>query len=290
MVSFAADNLRVQFQRVQKSEFGLLRSRVFEDWRCQWLHERDPATLAPQEPASISVAAYRYQRLLVISYLHNVNECKVSIAFMNGAIFGAEITNSWFNAPNGIIPMPNPNDEIIGSHVVCLTGYNDHKGMFKFINSWGSSWGDKGYGYFPYEFFEKYLIECWINLPFNVDLFKTQIVLNYKGKVIYYRLIPSALYSHVHVLEVSDNITNDYKGWASGVEYEGFLNVEELFILPVCRHQGLSKAHKISPAPVRWADYLMANEVPKDRYEEACIFNSRHGFAEEQSDSIHKYL
>ncbi len=160
----------------------------------------------------------------------------------SGTVFAAEITRSWFNAPKGVIPMPNPNDEIIGSHAVCILGYNDHKGMFKFVNSWGTSWGDKGFGYFSYEFFEKFLIECWISLPFNVDLFKTQIFQTQKDKVIFYRLIPSVLHSHVHVIEVSNGVTNDYKGWAFGVEYEGFLNIEELFVLPVCRRQGLANA------------------------------------------------
>ncbi len=259
----------------------------------------------PKEPYNIDLDLIaRKNRLLAYQRVRTCNECKVSIALMAGALFAAEITRSWFNAPKGLIPMPNPNDEIIGSHAVHIIGYNDHKEMFKFANSWGTSWGDKGYGYFPYEFFEKFLIECWINFPFNFDLFKAQIFQTQGNKVIFYRLIPSVLHSHVHVLEVSDSVTNDYKGWAFGVEYEGFLNVEELFIFPIYRRQGLANAlvsylhkfskqlkkplrywvpfadsegqnmeiirhlaknygYEISPAPVRWADYIMARKILK---------------------------
>lgn len=37
-----------------------------------------------------------------------------------------------------------------GYHAICLTGYDDSIGAFKFINSWGTSWGTRGYGYLSY--------------------------------------------------------------------------------------------------------------------------------------------
>ncbi|HLG96380.1 MAG TPA: hypothetical protein VKX49_08720 [Bryobacteraceae bacterium] len=30
--------------------------------------------------------------------------------------------------------------------------YDDAKQLFTFRNSWGSSWGDQGYGYLPYAY------------------------------------------------------------------------------------------------------------------------------------------
>lgn len=38
-----------------------------------------------------------------------------------------------------------------GYHALCLVGYDDTKQAFKFINSWGTSWGLKGYGYISYD-------------------------------------------------------------------------------------------------------------------------------------------
>jgi C1A family cysteine protease len=59
----------------------------------------------------------------------------------------------------GVIPMPafiqNPNDTTdtySGGHEVMLTGYHDFPGYFTFLNSWGSDWGNKGYGYLPYAY------------------------------------------------------------------------------------------------------------------------------------------
>jgi hypothetical protein len=49
--------------------------------------------------------------------------------------------------------MPTKNDTIIGGHAVLIVGYNDVTKQFKFKNSWGTSWGNRGYGYLPYEYY-----------------------------------------------------------------------------------------------------------------------------------------
>jgi len=58
-------------------------------------------------------------------------------------------SNIW-NAENGVIPLPN--GQLIGGHAILIIGYDDATNMFKFKNSWSSSWGNNGYGYLPYEY------------------------------------------------------------------------------------------------------------------------------------------
>jgi len=49
-----------------------------------------------------------------------------------------------------------------GNHFICLVGYDDTHitkdgtGAFKFINSWGSGWGQGGYGWISYQYMRKY--------------------------------------------------------------------------------------------------------------------------------------
>lgn len=74
------------------------------------------------------------------------------------------IDDSWSNG--GIIPFPLTTEELLGGHSVLIVGYDDGKvatnkrdnstttGCFLIRNSWGESWGDHGYGWFPYEFFQ----------------------------------------------------------------------------------------------------------------------------------------
>ena len=67
-------------------------------------------------------------------------------AFMAGFVCYSNV----YNAVKGLIPLPNRS--VIGGHAICITGYDDKRQVFKFKNSWGSSWGDKGFGYLPYQY------------------------------------------------------------------------------------------------------------------------------------------
>ncbi|MDR1563427.1 MAG: cell wall-binding repeat-containing protein [Oscillospiraceae bacterium] len=41
-----------------------------------------------------------------------------------------------------------------GRHAICLIGWDDSKGAYKFVNSWGSYWGINGYGWIAYSLFD----------------------------------------------------------------------------------------------------------------------------------------
>ena len=69
-------------------------------------------------------------------------------------------SNIWSTKSNGVIPVPN--GQIIGGHAILLVGYDDNRKVFKFKNSWGASWGEKGYGYLPYDYFYQGLLnDLW---------------------------------------------------------------------------------------------------------------------------------
>jgi C1A family cysteine protease len=53
---------------------------------------------------------------------------------------------------NGLVAMPKRGDDFLGGHAVLCVGYDDNKHHFIMRNSWGDSWGDKGYFYLPYEY------------------------------------------------------------------------------------------------------------------------------------------
>lgn len=61
----------------------------------------------------------------------------------------------------GIVKMPKVKEQTVGGHAVCLIGYDDAKKLVKFVNSWGAGWGDKGFGYLPYDYVEKYSSDVW---------------------------------------------------------------------------------------------------------------------------------
>jgi C1A family cysteine protease len=55
-------------------------------------------------------------------------------------------------ARTGRVPMPQPGEEELGGHAVLCVGYDDSIGCFIVRNSWGTSWGDGGYFYIPYDY------------------------------------------------------------------------------------------------------------------------------------------
>jgi C1A family cysteine protease len=42
-----------------------------------------------------------------------------------------------------------------GWHCVAICGYDDSRSRFEFKNSWGTAWGNSGYGTLPYGYVDK---------------------------------------------------------------------------------------------------------------------------------------
>ena len=55
-------------------------------------------------------------------------------------------------AKTGIVPMPSPDDGVLGGHAVLVVGYDDSQNRFICRNSWGTEWGMDGYFAMPYAY------------------------------------------------------------------------------------------------------------------------------------------
>jgi C1A family cysteine protease len=70
-------------------------------------------------------------------------------------IFGFTVYESFESptvAKTGIVNMPQSNERSIGGHAVLAVGYSDKDKRFLVRNSWGTSWGIKGYFTMPYDY------------------------------------------------------------------------------------------------------------------------------------------
>lgn len=105
-----------------------------------------------------AVAYLSGRRHKVLSYqavIHTENFVKKTLAAGFPIVLGVSVFESFESLAvmqTGIIPMPDKSEGFIGGHAILIVGYDDTKKLFKFRNSWGTTWGDKGYGYLPYEY------------------------------------------------------------------------------------------------------------------------------------------
>jgi C1A family cysteine protease len=83
---------------------------------------------------------------------------------------------------SGDIPYPGPEERVLGGHAIVAVGYDDkkqigkEKGALLIRNSWGTEWGELGYGWLPYAYIESGLaVDFWslVQAEFvDTDLFK----------------------------------------------------------------------------------------------------------------------
>ena len=55
-------------------------------------------------------------------------------------------------ASTGVVPMPGPNEGMVGGHAVLCVGYDHTSHVFLVRNSWGLEWGQGGYFSLPYDY------------------------------------------------------------------------------------------------------------------------------------------
>ncbi len=93
------------------------------------------------------------------------------------SMFGFTVYSSISQSSDtGSIPIPCPKEKVRGGHAVVAIGYDDKfkirnqdcdektTGAFLIRNSWGTGWGDGGYGWLPYEYVLKGLAVDWWTL------------------------------------------------------------------------------------------------------------------------------
>jgi len=133
--------------------------------------------IPPSKRAKINAREYK---ITAYKSLSSLNEIKQSIALRQQPVLLAmniyESFESDIVVKTGIMSMPLKNEKILGGHAVLVVGYKDivqyrgksgkyqlQPGYLIVRNSWGDSWGDKGYFYMPFDYVRPdYSFDYWI--------------------------------------------------------------------------------------------------------------------------------
>lgn len=106
-----------------------------------------PSDASYQEATNHKISTY-----MRLESLYDVKSClnegyPVSFGFTVFDSFeGPDVANT------GLVTLPTSNEACLGGHAVLAVGYDDSTQRLIVRNSWGPTWGDKGYFYLPYSY------------------------------------------------------------------------------------------------------------------------------------------
>jgi C1A family cysteine protease len=115
-----------------------------------------PNTKVFEKPSAAAfAAAQKYQVKGYLRIVQSLSQMKGCLASGYPFVIGFTCYDSLQydqTAKTGDIPMPVDGEGVIGGHAVVVTGYEEARQVFFIRNSWGTDWGNGGYGTIPYAY------------------------------------------------------------------------------------------------------------------------------------------
>jgi C1A family cysteine protease len=118
----------------------------------EWVYDANKfATPPPQQPCYND--AKKCRTVEYINVTQTIEQVKSALADGNPVVLGFDVFQSFQDiGKDGKMPIPNRlSEKFLGGHAVCAVGYDDAITSLIVRNSWGSSWGNNGYFYMPYQ-------------------------------------------------------------------------------------------------------------------------------------------
>jgi len=141
--------------------------------------------LKKNKPLSGASSNAKKFRILTYARILNLDELCMSLATKGPAVLGIKVFPGIFKTKSGILPLPKKGEYSVGGHAICAVGYDNKKQLVKFKNSWSAKWGDRGYGYIPFEYVRKYLMDAWSSVDIeDPNPLTLASILNYQKKAL----------------------------------------------------------------------------------------------------------
>jgi len=146
----------------------------------QWPYDDGPEAFDREPPAFCYAFAQNFKTIQYFRHdipgtpaAATLARVKAHLASGHPSMFGFAVYSSIESADaRGAIPFPGPGERVEGGHAVVAVGYDDRleigtggrgrpktTGALLLRNSWGTGWGDGGYGWLPYAYVERGLAE-----------------------------------------------------------------------------------------------------------------------------------
>lgn len=217
--------------------------RISRGWgmvtESDWPNCNELENWPPPEPPGLDQKAKQY-RTFYYQRVRSANQCRMLLGKGMPVCVNIEITDQWFDAPNGVVRLPNSDEDISGSHAVSIEGFNLSHMFFHFTNSWGPEWGNEGKGVLSFEYFDRYFIEAWAQFGygFTHDDINVTLADDLKWGLPDELATRLNLGNCLHGREIYDSENDERLGWTFAIQRFGYLDIEELFVKPDHRRLG----------------------------------------------------
>lgn len=114
----------------------------------------------PPQAAMAAADDFRIDTFRTVD-LRNRNELKAQLNAGFPIIFAAFV-DQLFHEWRGASTVNRFGGPRLGRHAMVVVGYDDHRGAYRIINSWGRQWGDGGFAWVSYDQFEAMGTEAYI--------------------------------------------------------------------------------------------------------------------------------
>jgi len=124
-------------------------------------------------------------RIITYARILNLNELRLALSAKGPCVIGVEVFSGMVKTKTGEVPMPKKNEPALGGHAICPVGYDDKEKLVKFKNSWSDKWGKAGYGFLPYAYIERYMMDAWSSVDIDdPNPLTLASVLRYRDRVL----------------------------------------------------------------------------------------------------------
>lgn len=134
-----------------------------------WPYDISKFNVRPSDECYADALNYtveNYYRLTGISDITNALNAEKPV------IAGIRVFDSFeqITPNNPVLKVPGPREEPIGAHAILFVGYDLTRRLILARNSFGPSWGDRGYFWIPFDYCQDQLTDAW---TIEINLKKT---------------------------------------------------------------------------------------------------------------------
>jgi C1A family cysteine protease len=129
-----------------------LKTNGIDTWASMPYSWTNGCSLMPSGAQTQEASQYRISSYSQIPAA-DTNAIKAALAANHPLTLNIAIDNVFYNAGPGFVWTTN--GPVIGYHAMTVVGYDDSRHAWKFMNSFGTSWGDAGYSWVDYDLLPK---------------------------------------------------------------------------------------------------------------------------------------